>query len=114
MKAEPMYAHDAACNVIHDGPAACPPPCDHDWHMDGQTSRCPKCQSVGSPAWSEPAAVEEYAQLYASGAMLVRNNHPEIERIFPLEKWIEANTHHGGRVFRRVITVIEDWTEVKR
>lgn len=61
---------------------------------------------------SDPTHVEEYAQLYTSGAMLVRNDHPEIDLIFPLGDWIRASTRHGGRVFRRVITVVEDWQEV--
>lgn len=58
--------------------------------------------------------VEEYAQLYSGGSMLVRPDDSEIERIFPLADWIKAGTRGGGRVFRRVITVVEDWEEVKR
>jgi hypothetical protein len=56
--------------------------------------------------------VEEYGQLMSGGGFHVRNNHPEIERIFPLAEWIKANTRGGGRVYRRVITVVEDWEEV--
>lgn len=56
--------------------------------------------------------VTEHAILFSGGGMLVRPNDPEVERIFPLGDWIHASTRHGGRVFRRVITVVEDWTEV--
>jgi hypothetical protein len=58
--------------------------------------------------------VEEYAQLYSGGSMLVRNAHPEVDRIFPLADWIKASTRGGGRVYRRVITVVEDWEEVTK
>jgi len=58
--------------------------------------------------------VTEYAQLMSGGGMHVRNPHPEIERIWPLADWIKAGQMGGGRVYRRVITVVEDWEEVRR
>lgn len=54
----------------------------------------------------------EHAQRYAGGSMLVRNPHPDIERIFPVAEWIRAERHLGGKIYRRWIVVIEDWTEV--
>ena len=59
---------------------------------------------------SEP--VEEYAERYSGGSMLVRNDHPEVERIFPLATWLDMTTRNGGKIYRRVITVVEDWHEV--
>jgi len=56
--------------------------------------------------------VEEYAQLYAGGSMLIRNNAPDVERVYPLKTWVEHATRAGGRVFRRVVIVLEDWQEV--
>ena len=44
--------------------------------------------------------------------MLVRSPDPEIDRIFPLDEWIKSNQRFGGKVYRRKITVVEDWEEV--
>jgi len=57
--------------------------------------------------------IVEYAQLYAGGGMLVRYQDPEIERIYPLATWIEYQTRFGGRVYRRRIIVVKDWTRVR-
>ena len=57
--------------------------------------------------------VVEHAQLMSGGGMCVRNPHPDIDRIFPLAEWIDHHTRHGGKVYRRTVVVIEDWTEVK-
>lgn len=56
----------------------------------------------------------EYAQRYAGGSMLVRNPHPDIERIFPVAEWIRAEQQLGGKIYRRRIVVLEDWTEVTK
>lgn len=56
--------------------------------------------------------ITEHAQLYAGGSMLVWPDHPELLRIFPLEERIQAGQRGGGRVFRRTVIVVEDWTEV--
>lgn len=39
------YAHDAHCNVIHDGPDPCPPHCEDDRHISDpeQPEPCPTC-----------------------------------------------------------------------
>jgi hypothetical protein len=45
---QPEYAHDAHCNVIHDGPEPCPPHCEHVWIVGPfNTNRwCEGCGSV--------------------------------------------------------------------
>jgi hypothetical protein len=58
--------------------------------------------------------VVEHAIQLSSGAMCVRFQHPDIERIFPLAEWIKSEQRFGGRVFRRVVVVVEDWEEVER
>lgn len=65
-----------------------------------------------SPDVARP--VVEHAIQMSGGSMQVRNAHPEIERIFPLADWIKANQRGGGRVWRRVVVVVEDWEEVPR
>ncbi|EOD66885.1 hypothetical protein [Amycolatopsis vancoresmycina] len=61
---------------------------------------------------SEPAT--EHAEQYTSGAMLVRNPAPEVERVYPLTQWIQDQQRHGGRIFKRRVIVVDDWTEVPR
>jgi hypothetical protein len=61
---------------------------------------------------SEP--ITEHAISMSGGSMQVRNDHPEIDRIYPLAEWIEATYRLGGKVYRRRIIVVEDWTEVPR
>ena len=56
--------------------------------------------------------VVEYAHMMSGGGMHVRYMDQEIERIFPLADWIRAQQRFGGKVYRREIRVIEDWTEV--
>lgn len=58
--------------------------------------------------------VIEHAVQMAGGGMHVRFDHPEIEEIFPLASWIKAQQRFNGKVYRRVITVVEDWEEVPR
>jgi hypothetical protein len=64
------------------------------------------------PDGAEP--VTEHAQLMAGGGMHVRYDHPEIDRIFPLDQWIAAGQRGGGRVFRRTVLVVDGWTEIVR
>ncbi len=59
-------------------------------------------------------SVVEHGQLYASGAVLVRDNSPAVERVYPLTEWIEHNQRHGGVVLRRRVIVVERWHEVPR
>lgn len=54
----------------------------------------------------------EHAQQFASGSMLVRNPHPDIERIYPVADWIRDEQRNGGKIYRRRIVVLEDWTEI--
>lgn len=55
-------------------------------------------------------AITEHAVLYAGGSMLVRPQFPELEDIFPLEKWIVAEQKSGAKVYRRRVIVVDDWT----
>lgn len=55
----------------------------------------------------------EHAQLCAGDSMLVRSPHPEIERVAPLVERIRAKQRLGGKIYRRRIVVLEDWTEVE-
>jgi hypothetical protein len=56
--------------------------------------------------------VTEYGQLMSGGGYHIRNPHPDIERIYPLADWITDHCRHGGKVHRRRLIVVEDWTEV--
>ncbi|GHH57882.1 hypothetical protein [Lentzea cavernae] len=55
----------------------------------------------------------EHAQRYAGGSMLVRNPHPDIERIYPVPEWIRDEQRNGGKLYRRTVVVLEDWTEIE-
>lgn len=56
--------------------------------------------------------VTEHAIRMSDGSMQVRNSDPELERIYPFERWVENQQRSGGTVYRRRIVVVEDWTEV--
>lgn len=58
--------------------------------------------------------VVEHAIRMTSGAMQVRADFPDLERIFPLAEWIRSEQRGGGKVYRRVVVVVEDWEEVER
>jgi hypothetical protein len=55
--------------------------------------------------------VDEYGELLSSGGYQTWNTEPYIERIYPLAEKIRAHRRRG-KVYRRRIIVIEDWTEV--
>jgi hypothetical protein len=64
---------------------------------------------------AEPTSAEqvvEHAIEMSSGAMQVRYEDPEIERIYPLADWIKAQQRFGGKVWRRTVIVVEDWHEM--
>ena len=56
---------------------------------------------------------DEYGVLMSGGGFQIRNDHPEIERIFPLADWIKAERRANHKVYRRVVVVVVDWVEVK-
>lgn len=58
--------------------------------------------------------VVEHAVQMSGGSMHLRNDHPDIERIYPLTQRIPDHQRHGGRVFRRAVIVVEDWAEVSK
>lgn len=57
-------------------------------------------------------AVTEHATMMSSGAMMVRNAAPEIERIYPLADLIIHEQRWAGKVWQRRVIVVEDWKEV--
>ncbi len=70
---------------------------------------------IGDEATAHDLADEpvvEHAIQMSGGGMHVRNQDPEIERIFPLADWIVSHQRFGGKVYRRTVIVVEDWTEV--
>ncbi len=72
-------------------------------------------RSAGREGWSRMTEhVVEHALGMSSGAMQVRWNHPEVERIYPLDQWIVHQQRHGGKVWRRTIIVVDDWAEVPK
>lgn len=65
-----------------------------------------------APTGSEQRATRtEYALLMSGGGMHVRNDHPEVERIYPLADWIRHQQQDGARVFRREVVVVSGWAE---
>jgi hypothetical protein len=72
-------------------------------------------EAAMSVTYRAPAEhVTEHAVRMSSGAMTVRYDHPDIDRIFPLAEWIRTEQRFGGRVWRRRIIVVDDWEEVPR
>lgn len=57
--------------------------------------------------------VVEHAIQMRDGSMQVRADSPGHEHVYPLADWIEHNQRFGGRVYRRVVVVVEDWEEVE-
>lgn len=55
--------------------------------------------------------VTEHAVQNALGAWAVHN--PDAEGAHPLDKWLAIMQKAGLKVYRRTITVHEDWKEVK-
>ena len=56
--------------------------------------------------------ITEHAQLMSGGGFHVWNTEPYIEEIYPLAQKIKAGQRFGGKVYRRRVIVVEDWTEV--
>ena len=53
----------------------------------------------------------EYGELLSSGGYQTWNTEPYIEKIYPLAERLEHHRQHG-KVYRRQIIVLDDWTEV--
>ena len=53
-------------------------------------------------------ATVEYGHLYSDGSFKILSNN----EIYPLSRQIAHIYNHGGRVFKRTITTIEDWKEI--
>jgi hypothetical protein len=56
--------------------------------------------------------VTEYGLLMSGGGFHVRNTDPEIEQIYPVAQWIANEIRTRGRVYRRRVIVVEEWTEI--
>lgn len=59
---------------------------------------------------SEP--VTEYASPLTSGDMQVWNTDAETEEIYHVASRVAHQTRFGGKVYRRTVVVVENWTEV--
>jgi hypothetical protein len=71
----------------------------------------PDRSGLGPPLAGE--VVIEHAVLFSDGSMCVRKSHPELERIYPLEQWIDGQVRvNRARVYRRRVIVVDDWVEV--
>lgn len=62
------------------------------------------------PPPGEPQVKTEHAQ-QTSGGYRVRWDGAD--KVYPLAKWIEDVRRDGGKVHRRRVIVVEDWTEVE-
>ena len=56
--------------------------------------------------------ITEHAYQMSGGGYHVWNTEPYIEEIYPLEQRIAHSQQHGGKVYRRRVIVVEDWTEI--
>lgn len=65
--------------------------------------------------WTPPGgAVVEHAIGMSGGSMQIRPTYPEVERVYPLAQWIPDHQRDGGKVYKRRVIVVDDWTEVPR
>ena len=60
----------------------------------------------------EREEVTEYGTLMSGGGYHIRWDDPEMERIYPVDKWVAASKRNGGHVARRRIIVVEEWEEL--
>ena len=56
--------------------------------------------------------VTEHAHQMSGGGYHVWNTEPYVLRYCPLEQMIEMRQQDGGKVYRRRVIVVEDWTEI--
>lgn len=66
----------------------------------------------GTQAASDGPIAIEHGLLMSGGGVQTRADG--IEEIYPLADWIEHEQRFGGKVMRRRVIVVEDWTEVPR
>lgn len=57
--------------------------------------------------------ITEHAIEMSSGDMCVRSTDADLDRIYPLDKWIEIKVRNGQKVYRRRVILVEDWVEVQ-
>jgi DNA-binding XRE family transcriptional regulator len=58
--------------------------------------------------------ITEHAIAYAGGSKLIRPNDPEFDRQYPVRTWVRNKQLNGGRVYERVVTVVQGWREVPK
>jgi prevent-host-death family protein len=68
--------------------------------------------AVVVPVAEAGPVVTEYGQVRKSGDCVVWDTAPYIEAAYPLAKRIENTRRDDGKVYRRRVIVVEDWTEV--
>jgi hypothetical protein len=54
----------------------------------------------------------EYGQQFKGGGYDLWNTAPYVERVYPVAERIKDERRNGGKVYRRRVIVVEDWTEV--
>ena len=69
---------------------------------------------ASSPLADSGDVITEHANLMSGGGYHIWNTEPYILEIYPLEEHIEHGQRFGGKVYRRRVIVVEDWTEVRR
>jgi hypothetical protein len=73
-----------------------------------------EAEKLGQSILAMAGDVVEHAIEMSGGSMAVRPGDPELEQVYPLAQWIPHKQEFGGKVYRRRIIVVEDWTEVPR
>ena len=56
--------------------------------------------------------VTEHAIEMSGGSMQIRADYDGRERVYPLAQWIPDHQRDGGKVYKRRVIVVDDWTEV--
>ena len=106
----PEAVISAAAAAIHRD--ACDPDADHEATGIDRRRAVAALEAAAPLLAGEP--VTEHAHLMSSGGFHVWNTKPYIEEIFPLAERIKDGQRFGGKVYRRRVIVVEDWTEVPK
>ena len=59
-------------------------------------------------------SITEYATAYKGGDMHLFVDEPEVEAVYPMAKRIASEQRFGGKVYQRIIKLVEDWKEVPK
>lgn len=55
---------------------------------------------------------DEHGLLMGGGGFFIRSTDPEVERIYPTEKWTADQKFSGGHVYVRRIILVDEWVEL--